>query len=45
MEEIRLLGLVERKGQYVWVPFLDQEDIRILSLGAVWNFGKGKGLS
>jgi hypothetical protein len=25
--------------------FLDPEDIRILNLGAIWNFGKGKGLS
>jgi hypothetical protein len=24
---------------------LDPEDIKILSLGAIWNFGKGTGLS
>jgi len=26
-------------------PFLDPEGIKILSLGAIWNFGKGTGLS
>jgi hypothetical protein len=35
----------ERKGQYIWVLFLDPEDIKILSQGASWNFGKGTGLS
>jgi len=32
--------LFERKGWYIWVPFLDPEDIKILSLGAIWDFGK-----
>jgi hypothetical protein len=45
LEEIRLPGLFERKGQYIWVLFWDPENIRILSLGANWNFGKGRGLS
>jgi hypothetical protein len=45
LEGIHLPGLFERKGQYIWVPFLDPEDIEILSLGAMWNFGKGTGLS
>jgi len=40
-----LPGLFERKGKYIWVPFLDPEEIKILSLGAIWNFGKGTGLS
>jgi hypothetical protein len=40
-----LPGLSERKGKYIWVSFLDPEDIKILSLGAIWNFGKGTGLS
>jgi hypothetical protein len=44
VEEIRLSRLFERKGQYMWVPFLDPEDIEILSLGAIWKFGKGTGL-
>jgi hypothetical protein len=44
MEGIRLPGLFERKGQYNWVPLLDTEDIKILSLEAIWNFGKGTGL-
>jgi len=35
----------DRKGQYIWIPFLDPEYIKILSLGAIWNFGKGTGLS
>ena len=39
-----LAGPFERKGQYMWVPFLDPEDITILSVGAIWNFGKGTGL-
>jgi hypothetical protein len=45
LEGIHLSGLLERKGEYIWVPFLDPEDIKILSLGAIWNFGKGTGLS
>jgi len=45
LEGIHLLGLFEIKGWYIWVPFLDPEDIKILSLGAIWNFGKGTGLS
>jgi len=35
----------ERKEKYIWVPFLDPEAIKILSLGAIWNFSKGTGLS
>jgi hypothetical protein len=45
LEGIGLQGLFERKGKCIWVPFLDSEDIKILSLGAIWNFGKGTGLS
>ena len=41
----RLAGTLERKGQYIWVPFLDPKDIKILSLGAIWKFGKATGLS
>ena len=44
-EWIRLTGLFKRKGKSIWVAFLDPEDIKILSLGAIWNFGKGTGLS
>jgi len=40
-----LPGLSERKEKYIWVSFLDPEDIKILSLGAIWNFGKETGLS
>ena len=38
-------GNFERKENYTWVLFLDPEDIKILSLGAIWSFGKGTGLS
>ena len=34
-------GTFERNELYIWVPFLDPEDIKILSLG---NFSKGTGL-
>jgi len=44
LEGICLPGLFERKGQYIWVPFLDPEDIKILSLRAIWNYVKGTGL-
>jgi hypothetical protein len=30
LEGIRLPGLFEEKGQHIWVPFLDSEDIKIL---------------
>jgi hypothetical protein len=35
----------ERKENYIWVPFLDPERIQILSVGAIWKFGKGAGLT
>jgi hypothetical protein len=38
-------GTFERQEKYIWVPFLDPEGIMILSLAAIWNFGKGTGLS
>ena len=38
-------GTFERQEMYIWVPFLDPEAIKILSLRAVWNFGKRTGLS
>jgi len=43
VERIRLPARFERKGKYIWVPFLEPEDIRVLSLGVIWNFGKGTG--
>ena len=45
LEGIRWPGVSERKGLYIYVPFLDPEDIKIFSLRAIWNFGKGTGLS
>jgi len=38
-------GTFERKAKCVWFVFLDLEAIKILSLGAIWNFSKGTGLS
>jgi hypothetical protein len=38
-------GTFERQEKYIWVPFLDPEDIKILNLGDIWNFGEGTGLS
>jgi hypothetical protein len=35
----------ERKRKYIWVPFLDPEAIKILSLEAIWNFSQGTRLS
>jgi hypothetical protein len=29
---------------YLGSFFLDPEDIRVLGIGAIWNFAKGKGL-
>jgi len=40
-----LAGTFGRKGQYIWIPFLEPEDIKILSLGVIWNFGIGTDLS
>jgi hypothetical protein len=61
-------GTFESNEKYIWVPFLDPEVIKFLSMsealaslrhtylgsffldpedirrGAIWNFGKGKGL-
>jgi hypothetical protein len=42
LEGVCLPGLLREK--YIWVPFLDPEAIKILSLGAIWNFSKGAGL-
>jgi len=42
---IRWPGRFERRGKNIWVRFLDSEDIKTLSLGAIWNSGKGRGLS
>jgi hypothetical protein len=34
-------GTFERKGYNIWVPFLGPENIKILSLGAIWKLVKG----
>jgi hypothetical protein len=45
LEEVRLPGFLREKKNYIWGRFLDPADIKIVSLGAVWNFGKGTGPS
>jgi hypothetical protein len=45
LEGIRLLGLLKGKEEYIWVPFFDPEDIKSLSLGAIWNFSEATGIS
>ena len=35
--------LSERKGNYIWVAFLDPEDIKILCLGTIRNLVNGQG--
>jgi len=45
LERVRLTGYLREKKKYIWGPFLDPEDIKILSLGAIWNFNKGTGSS
>jgi hypothetical protein len=42
---MRLPGHLERKSYFIWVLFLEPENIRILSLGAIWKFDEGTGLS
>ena len=38
-----LAGTFERKGQYIWVPFLDPDEIKILSLGPSGSLVQGHG--
>jgi hypothetical protein len=45
LEGVRLPGVLREKKKYIWVHFLEPEDVKILSLGAIWNFSKGTGLS
>jgi len=40
LEGVHLLGFLREKKNYIWVPFLDPENIKILSQGASWNFIK-----
>jgi len=40
-----LPGLMREKKKRIWVPFLDPVGIKILRLGAIWNFSKGTELS
>ena len=43
LEVVRWLEIFERKEKYIWVPFLDPEDIKILSLRASGTLIKEKG--
>jgi len=45
LEGVHLVDFLREKINYICVPFLDPEDIKILSLGGIWNFSKGPGLS
>jgi hypothetical protein len=45
LDGVRLPELMTEKKKYIWVPFLDPEGIKILSLRGICNFGKGTGLS
>jgi len=36
-----LPGFMREKKKYIWVPFLDPEDIKVVCLGAIWNFSEG----
>jgi hypothetical protein len=42
LERFRLPGFLREKEKYVWVPFLDPDDIKILCLGTTWNLSKKK---
>jgi len=44
IEGVPLPGFLREWEKYIWVLSLDPEDIKILSLGAIWNFSKGTGL-
>jgi hypothetical protein len=37
--------LKEKENAYLGSFFLDPEDVKSVSLGAIWNFSKGTGLS
>jgi hypothetical protein len=43
LEGARLSGFLREKKKCIWVPFMDPEDIKILSLGAIWNLEKEQG--
>ena len=43
LEGIRLPGFFDWKGWYIWVPFLDPEDIKILNLGPSGTLVEGQG--
>jgi len=42
---VQFNGFMPHSGIVIWVPFfLNPEDIRVLGMGAIWNFVKGTGL-
>ena len=43
LEGVRLLGLLREKKEYIWVPFLDPENIKISKSEGPWNFVKEQG--
>ena len=45
LEGVRLPGFFREKKKIYLGFFLNPEDIKILCLGAIWNFSKGTGPS
>ena len=43
LEGVRLTGLLREKKKHIWIPFMDPEDIMILSLRTIWNLVKKQG--
>ena len=41
LEGVGLPGHLREKQKFTCVPFLDPEDIKSLSMRAIWNFNKG----
>jgi len=39
-----LSGTFECNEKYIWVPFLEEEVNKVLSLEAIWNFSNGVGI-
>ena len=41
LERVHLPGFLREKKKYISVPSLDPQEVKILSMGAIWNFSKG----
>jgi len=40
LEGVRLPGFLKERKECIWFPILDPENIKISSLGVMWNFVK-----